>query len=152
MLSTAKTLKECRECDEYIDLVIMKDPKINDGSEWLLGDEVRVREGQSDVVYNDNDDLGWLDVEEVIGVAKHIFNTRSQAALQKADATTIAPAAPPPSKYKGKGNQGAKISKGRGKQLIVVDEYDPKFVNDWGMKKKRIKMKILKRNRMRQST
>lgn len=108
-----QTLKENRESDEYIDPVLMDDPEINAGSLWLLGDEVRVRDGQSDVVFDD-DDLNWLDVEEASGAAEPLFNTRSQAALQKAAAAATAPAAPPPSKSKGngkgkgKGNQGAR--------------------------------------------
>jgi len=36
--------------------------------------------------------------------------------------------------------------------VVVVDEYNPEFVNDWGMKIKMMKRKILKRKRMRQST
>ncbi|XP_024632201.1 uncharacterized protein [Medicago truncatula] len=139
-----QTLKEHRESDEYIDPVIMDDPEINVGREWLLGDEVRVREGQSEVVYDD-DDLGLLDVEEASGAAEPIFNTRSQAALLKAVATATTHAAPPPSKSKGKqgakvsngkGKQGEKVSKGRGKQVVVVDEYDLEFVNDWGDEEK----------------
>lgn len=114
-----------------------------------------VREGQSDVVYDvdDDDDLAWLDVEGASGAADPILNTRSHATLHKVVAAT----APPPSKSKGKGKQGTgvsnvkgkqgtKVSKGRGKQVAVVDEYDPEFVNDWGMKKKG-----MKRKRMRQS-
>jgi len=94
-------LKEHHESDEHIDSVIMDDPEINVGSEWLLGDEVRVHKGQSDVVYDDDDDdLGLLDVEESSGVVEPIFNTRSQAALQKAGTV-----APPTSKSKGKGKQ-----------------------------------------------
>lgn len=73
-----QTLKENRESDEYIDPVLMDDPEINAGSLWLLGDEVRVRDGQSDVVFDD-DDLNWLDVEEASGAAEPLFNTRSQA-------------------------------------------------------------------------
>lgn len=135
-----QTLKENRESDEYIDPVLMDDPEINAGSLWLLGDEVRVRDGQSDVVYDD--DLDWLDVEVASGAAEPLFNTRSQAALQKAAAAATAPAAPSKStgkgKGKGKGNQGAKgkqgekVSKGKGKKVVVVDEHDPEFVTDWG--------------------
>ena len=91
-----------------------------------MGDEVRVRDGQSDDVYDD-DDLGWLDVEEASSAVEPLFNTRSQAALQKAAAAT-ALAAPPPSKSKGKGKQGAKgkqgekVSKGKEKKVVIVDE------------------------------
>jgi len=58
-----QTLKENRESDEYIDPVLMDDPEINAGSEWLLGDEVHDRDAQSDAVYDDDDDLGWLDLK-----------------------------------------------------------------------------------------
>jgi len=123
----------------------MDDPDINVGSEWLLGDEVR--ESQSDVFYDDND-LGWLDVEVVSGATESIFNIKSHAALQKAAATTTTPTTarsprPKPSKSKGKGKQVA---------VTEVDEYDPEFVNNWGMKKKRMNRKRLKRKRMRKST
>ncbi|XP_039686609.1 uncharacterized protein [Medicago truncatula] len=101
-----QTLKENRESDEYIDSVLMDDPEIN------------------------------ADVEEASGAAEPLFNTRSQAAA----ATALA--APPPSKSKGKGNQGAsgkqgeKVYKGKGKKVVVVDEYDPEFVTDWGDEEK----------------
>ncbi|KEH41817.1 hypothetical protein MTR_1g055005 [Medicago truncatula] len=122
-----QTLKENCESDEYIDPVLMDYPEINAGSLWLLGDEVRVRDDQIDVVFDDDDDLNWLDVEEASGVVEPLFNTRSQAALQKAAAAATAPATPPPSKSKGKGkgNQGArgkqgeKVSKGKGKKVVV---------------------------------
>jgi hypothetical protein len=91
-----QTLKENSEIDEYIDPALMDDLEINAGSEWLLGDEVHVRDGQSEVVYDDDDDLGWLDVEEATGAAEPLFNTRSQAALQKATTVATTPAAPPP--------------------------------------------------------
>jgi len=119
-LRVNQTLKEHRESDEMIDLVFMDNPDINVGIEWLLGDEVP--ESQSDVVYGD-DDLGWLDVEEATGVVEPILNTRSEAALQKASVAFAAarPPRPKPSK-----------SKEKGKQVAVVEEYDPKFVNDWG--------------------
>jgi len=138
-----QTLKENRKNDEYIDPVLMDDPEINVGSYWLLGDEVCVRDG--DAVYDD-DDLGGRDVEEASGVAEPLFNTRSQVALQKV--VSVASTAPTPSKSKGKskrkekrkqgarGKQGEKVSKGKGKKAVVVDEYDPEFINDWGDEEK----------------
>jgi len=30
-----------------------------------------------------------------------------------------------------KENQEKKVSKGKGKKVVVVDKYDPEFVNDW---------------------
>lgn len=35
-----------------------------------------------------------------------------------------------------RGKQGEQVSKGKGKKVVIVDEYDPEFITDWGDEEK----------------
>ncbi|KAG5147974.1 hypothetical protein JHK82_014855 [Glycine max] len=81
------------ECHDVIDPIALND--IDDNNEWLLG-ELEGEEAGNDLVFDEDDDLNWLDVAEATGAGEPLKNTRSQTQINKAAA------APAPTNEKGK--------------------------------------------------
>ncbi|KAL5165834.1 Protein FAR1-RELATED SEQUENCE 5 [Glycine soja] len=81
------------ECHDDIDPIALND--IDNNNEWLLG-ELEGEEAGNDLVFDDDDDLNWLDVAEATGTGEPLQNTRSQTQINKAAA------APAPTNEKGK--------------------------------------------------
>ncbi|KAH1198220.1 hypothetical protein GmHk_18G051832 [Glycine max] len=81
------------ECHDDIDPIALND--IDNSNEWLLG-ELEGEEAGNDLVFDDDDDLNWLDVAEATGTGEPLQNTRSQTQINKAAA------APAPTNEKGK--------------------------------------------------